>query len=147
MQVSWLQRYTSKTGIIVAPTKSLICFSHHQLPLYILLYTQSSLLLYIQDDWYVRFSPKHGCPMKILRQSIKFWDCMVRFCPAIFSASFSNSNSCSVYLLLGIFYSTLASFFIYLSMLQYKSFLGIGFINRLVRNLPILYLIVSDSAK
>ena len=72
---------------------------------------------------------------------------MVRFCSAILSILLFNSNIYSNHLLFGILHSIFNSFSIHLSVLQYKSFLVIGFINRLVRNLSTLRLVVSDFAK
>ena len=72
---------------------------------------------------------------------------MVRFGPTIFSTPLSHSNLCSVYLSSGIPHSILDSFSIHSSVLQFESFLVMGFINELVRNLSILRLVVFDSIK
>lgn len=72
---------------------------------------------------------------------------MIRFCLAILSTPLSTSNLCSVYLLSNVSYGMVGSFFIHLSVLQYEIFLVIGFINKLDRNLLILYFVVFDSTK
>ena len=72
---------------------------------------------------------------------------MVRLCFTILSLPLSSSNLYFVYLLSGISYGIANSFSIYSSVLQYKNFLVISFINRLDRNVSTLYLIAFDSAK
>ena len=85
--------------------------------------------------------------MKNLRQSITFWDYIVRFCPAILSTSLSSLNLCSFHLSFGIFHDIVNSFSIYSSTLQYERFLVMNFINKLVRNLLTLSLVVSKFTK
>lgn len=82
-----------------------------------------------------------------LREYIRFWDYMIRLYFVTLSTSFSSSNLYLVYLLSDILYSIVDSFFIYLSILQYKTSLVMNLINRLMRNLLILHLVVSESAK
>ena len=85
--------------------------------------------------------------MKNLRQFITFWDHIVRFCLTILSTPLSSSNFCLVHLLSRISHGVANNFSIHSFTLQYESFLVIGFINRLDRNLSTLYLVVFDSAK
>ena len=85
--------------------------------------------------------------MKNLRQSIIFWDYLVKLCPATLFISISSSNLCSVHLLSDISHSIADNFSIHSSTLQYDSFLVMGFINELKRNLSILHFVVSNSAK
>ena len=85
--------------------------------------------------------------MKNLKQSITFWDCMIRLCPVTLSIPIWNSNLCSVHLSSDIPHNIVDNFSIYSSELQYEKFLVMSFINRLERNLPILRFVVSNSAK
>ena len=85
--------------------------------------------------------------MKNLRQSIKFRDCMVKFCFATLSTFFSSLNLDSVYLSSGILYGMTDNLSIHSYLLLFQRFLVNGFINRLVKNLLILYLIVFQFAK
>ncbi len=75
-----------------------------------------------------------------------FWNYMIKFCFTILSIPLSSLNLYSVYLLSNILYNMVDSFFIYSSILRYKSFLVIDFINGLDKNLSKLYLVVSHSA-
>ena len=72
---------------------------------------------------------------------------MVRLCPAILSISLLNLNLCSVHLSSGIPHDMADHFSIHSFALQYERFLVIEFINRLVKNLSTLHLVVSESAK
>ena len=85
--------------------------------------------------------------MKNLRQSLTFWDYMIRLCLAILLTPLSCSNLCLIHLLSGIPHGIADNFSIHLSTLQYESFLVIDFINKLDRNLSTLRLVVSDFAK
>ena len=85
--------------------------------------------------------------MKNLRQFIIFQDCIVKRYPTTLSISLLSSNLYSVYLSSGILHNIVNSFSIPLSTLEYERFLVIGFINKLVRNLLILRLVVSEFAK
>ena len=85
--------------------------------------------------------------MKNFKQFITIWNCIIRLYPIILSSLFSSSNLYSIHLLSGILYNMADSVSIYLFALQYESFLVIGFINRLDKNLSILRLVVSDLAK
>ena len=85
--------------------------------------------------------------MKNLRQSIIFRDCMIRLCLIILLIPLSSLNLYSVYLLSNIPHDMANCFSIHSFALQYESFLVIGFINGLDKNLSTLHLVVSDSAK
>lgn len=63
------------------------------------------------------------------------------------SISLLSSNLCLVHLLFDIPYGMADNFSIHSSTLQYEKFLVIGFIKKLIKNLSILRLIVSKSAK
>lgn len=64
------------------------------------------------------------------------------FCLNVLLILFSNLTLYLIYLLFNIFYDITNNFCIYLFILQYKNFLIMSFINRLVKNLSILYLII-----
>lgn len=137
----------SKIKIIIVPAGSYFYFSYYQLLISILLYTWSSFWWYIQDNWYFWFSHNSGYLIKDLRQSIPFQDCIIKFCLAILSTPSSGSNLCSVYLLSNIPYNMMNRFSIHLFALQYESFLIMGFINKLDKNLSTLHLVVFDFVK
>lgn len=66
------------------------------------------------------------------------------FCLIVLSILFSHLTLYLIYLSFNIFYDITNNFYIYLFILQYKNFLIMSFINRLVKNLSILYLIIFD---
>ncbi len=83
-----------RSGIIVVSSGTSFCFSHHQSPVCISVYTLSSSSLNCRMGAYARFARKGGWPMRNLIPSItsRYWietmsssssstsDAMMRFC-------------------------------------------------------------------
>ena len=67
--------------------------------------------------------------------------------PSILSILFLSLNLCLIHLSFSIPYDIADNFSIHLFILYYKKFLVISFINKLIKNISILRLIVSKFAK
>ena len=85
--------------------------------------------------------------MKNLRQSIIFCDYIVRFYSSNLSTLFFCLNLCLAYIFFDILNNITDNLSIYSSLLQYKNFLVIDFINKLEKNLLIISLVISDFVK